>query len=345
MPQLSQLPTSKKEAIWNTCAVLPSFTNFDRSSFLGTITNWDSNPVKHMTSISVLYSAIIFLQNEGLLPEIPPESSKALKNVPSSPTSPPPTKTSKKRTNYRQTFKQIDPSKPKENGISPSPDPMDDQEYIICEVCRQWLRYPKGAEIIRCPGCAWISVRDNKGGKRPPATPPHPPHPTNTPPFPPNYPIPNLPPFVPGGPNMPPNSAPYGRQYPFPFHPNQSVLPPPFRVSPGSQPPQNITPPPPQQMGMGSPPPPPFGKGPSWFFPPNMRPLGPSLTARLKEFDQSPSPQQETTFTATAHEICLDEGKVIKASPTVPGKHSLDQPEHEDAKEPKRLKMEEEDTQ
>lgn len=99
-------------------------------------------------------------------------------------------------------------------------------------------------------------------------------------------------------------------------------------------------------MGMSSPPPPPpFGKGSSWFFPPNMRPLGPSLTARLKEFDQNPTPQQETTFTATAHEICLDEGKVIKASPAVPGKHSLDQPEHEDAKEPKRLKTEEGDTQ
>jgi len=69
-PTLESLPEIKKSTIWKTCQVLPAFSNFVQESFELTIEQWAVNPFRHMSSIAVLYSAIVFLQNEGLLPEI-----------------------------------------------------------------------------------------------------------------------------------------------------------------------------------------------------------------------------------------------------------------------------------
>eukprot|EP01114_Cavostelium_apophysatum_P024580 TRINITY_DN9665_c0_g1_i1.p1 TRINITY_DN9665_c0_g1~~TRINITY_DN9665_c0_g1_i1.p1 ORF type:complete len:564 (+),score=119.55 TRINITY_DN9665_c0_g1_i1:177-1868(+) len=70
-PLLDGLAPVKKEAIWRTCQVLPAFSDYNRSSFTNTIQSWDSNPVRNMGSVAVLYSAIVFLQAENLLPEVP----------------------------------------------------------------------------------------------------------------------------------------------------------------------------------------------------------------------------------------------------------------------------------
>jgi len=81
---LETLPRYKREAIWTTCKTLPSFSNFNRNSFAQTIQSWEENPVRNMSSISVLYTAICFLQAEGMLPEIPPKGEPNYEYNPSS---------------------------------------------------------------------------------------------------------------------------------------------------------------------------------------------------------------------------------------------------------------------
>eukprot|EP01118_Nematostelium_gracile_P005346 TRINITY_DN1684_c0_g2_i1.p1 TRINITY_DN1684_c0_g2~~TRINITY_DN1684_c0_g2_i1.p1 ORF type:complete len:536 (-),score=107.59 TRINITY_DN1684_c0_g2_i1:28-1599(-) len=155
---LESLPIYKKQAIWKTCTALPAFANYDEKSFVATVHKWDVNPVNNMSSISVLYSAIVFLNSEGLLPEMPPFRKEVSNRMQPESTRGMLQRRGPAKNRFAQplsvTTKKVpiplshaETMKIKNQG----------QELTVCYGCRQWLRYPSGAEVIRCPKCTKIS--------------------------------------------------------------------------------------------------------------------------------------------------------------------------------------------
>jgi hypothetical protein len=66
---LEKLPPNQKEAIWNTCQFFPLFSSdvFDRASFRKTFLKWAGNLPAHLSHITLLFGAIGFLRDKGII--------------------------------------------------------------------------------------------------------------------------------------------------------------------------------------------------------------------------------------------------------------------------------------
>lgn len=70
--KLEKLSAAHRKAVWNACRmVMPNITELDPScdqtSFRKTFANWSREPLSHLTSITVMFAAIGFLKECGLL--------------------------------------------------------------------------------------------------------------------------------------------------------------------------------------------------------------------------------------------------------------------------------------
>ncbi|EGC36487.1 hypothetical protein DICPUDRAFT_151045 [Dictyostelium purpureum] len=66
-PYLQKLSPFCKELIWKTCGLFVHFTNFERSSFLVTFLRWSKDPIPNLSHITIMFSAIGYLKERGLL--------------------------------------------------------------------------------------------------------------------------------------------------------------------------------------------------------------------------------------------------------------------------------------
>ncbi|PRP84325.1 hypothetical protein PROFUN_07626 [Planoprotostelium fungivorum] len=65
--KLEKLSAIHKKAIWGLCEQMPYFSNYDPKSFKKTLSDWYLNPLMNATYITVLFGAIGYLKDTGVL--------------------------------------------------------------------------------------------------------------------------------------------------------------------------------------------------------------------------------------------------------------------------------------
>lgn len=65
--KLEKLSVLHKRAIWNACEQIPFFANFDPKSFRKTLADWYLNPLMNATYITILFGAIGYLKETGVI--------------------------------------------------------------------------------------------------------------------------------------------------------------------------------------------------------------------------------------------------------------------------------------
>lgn len=65
--KLEKLSVVHKKMILNLCNLIPTFSYIPETSFRKTISTWNEDPIQHMPSITIFFSAIGFLKEHGVL--------------------------------------------------------------------------------------------------------------------------------------------------------------------------------------------------------------------------------------------------------------------------------------
>ncbi|EFA86357.1 hypothetical protein PPL_00149 [Heterostelium album PN500] len=64
---LDRLSSNSRDSIWRTCRYIQQFINYDKTSFVKTIHKWTIDPIPNLSHITVLFAAIGYLKEMGVI--------------------------------------------------------------------------------------------------------------------------------------------------------------------------------------------------------------------------------------------------------------------------------------
>ncbi|GAM22141.1 hypothetical protein SAMD00019534_053160 [Acytostelium subglobosum LB1] len=67
-PSLSRFTSKQRDLVWKICCSFKHFTNYDKSSLSKTIYSWTVDPIPNMVHITILFSALGYLKENGAIP-------------------------------------------------------------------------------------------------------------------------------------------------------------------------------------------------------------------------------------------------------------------------------------